>query len=173
MKGNLELGDKVWFDTNKDGKYLFTGLTEGDYTVYFNTPAGMIPTGLNVGNDTLDSDGSVVTVHLTDNNYTIDSGFYTSEGGDSTEPGTPSEPGTPIEPGTPETHKTSQGTPNKEDLTSSPDTGENNNGGALAALLAGLGRALLYRRKNKKMINSGMRVCSEPKKSNFLLSYFH
>ncbi|TDM38804.1 LPXTG cell wall anchor domain-containing protein, partial [Macrococcoides goetzii] len=191
VKGNLELGDKVWFDTDKDGvqdtdekgiegvtvslvkpdgtivttttdkdgKYLFTGLIEGDYTVYFNTPAGMIPTGLNVGDDMLDSDGSVVTVHLTDNNYTIDSGFYTPEGRGSTEPSTPNKPGEPTEPTTPSkpgelTEPTPPSTPgvptSNNTLTSLPDTGKNNNTGLLATMFAGLGGVLLLKKRREE-----------------------
>ncbi|MCU7558654.1 LPXTG cell wall anchor domain-containing protein [Macrococcus sp. TMW 2.2395] len=107
---------------------------------------------------------------------TIDSGFVIetpNEPETPSEPGTPLEPGEPSEPGnhqvengessvpnntvkseTPVTSystvttKVSEQTPkNDKTLATLPDTGEENNGGALAAILAGIGGALLYRRK--------------------------
>ncbi|XWJ59535.1 SdrD B-like domain-containing protein [Macrococcus sp. CCM 2573] len=230
-QGNLELGDKVWFDKDKDGiqdanesgiegvkvtltkpdgtviattttdangNYIFTGLEPGDYVVTFETPAGMDPTKVNVGDDALDSDGTSVKVHLTENDYTIDSGFVVKEVPTEpgkevptepgkevpTEPGkeVPTEPGkeVPTEPGKEiptEPGKEVPTEPGKEVPTESgkevptesgkevptesgkdtptlgkevkelPDTGEANNSGLSAALLAGLGGLLLFRRK--------------------------
>nr|WP_241427145.1 SdrD B-like domain-containing protein [Macrococcus armenti] len=199
-QGNLELGDKVWFDEDKDGiqdanesgiegvkvtltkpdgttvttttdangNYIFTGLEPGDYVVTFETPAGMDPTKLNVGGDALDSDGTSVKVHLTENDYTIDSGFVVKEvptepGEDTPTPdkGVPApgkdtstpDKGVPA-PGkdtpTPDKGVPAPGkdtpTPGKE-VKELPDTGEANNSGIPAALLAGLGGLLLFRRK--------------------------
>ncbi|MCY1567243.1 SdrD B-like domain-containing protein [Staphylococcus pettenkoferi] len=63
--------------TDQDGKYKFTGLKNGKYTVEFVAPEGYVPTKENVGNDSLDSDGSSVEVTINNaNDYTIDSGFY-------------------------------------------------------------------------------------------------
>nr|WP_241426128.1 SdrD B-like domain-containing protein [Macrococcus armenti] len=206
-QGNLELGDKVWFDEDKDGiqdanesgiegvkvtltkpdgttvttttdangNYIFTGLEPGDYVVTFETPAGMDPTKLNVGGDALDSDGTSVKVHLTENDYTIDSGFVVKEvptepgedtptpdkgvpapGKDTSTPdkGVPApgkdtptpDKGVPTpDKGVPAPGKDTP-TPGKE-VKELPDTGEANNSGIPAALLAGLGGLLLFRRK--------------------------
>ena len=63
--------------TDQDGKYKFTGLKNGKYTVEFVAPEGYVPTKENAGNDSLDSDGSSVEVTINNaNDYTIDSGFY-------------------------------------------------------------------------------------------------
>ncbi|MGT2648884.1 accessory Sec-dependent serine-rich glycoprotein adhesin, partial [Streptococcus uberis] len=54
-------GTTVTTTTDADGYYEFTGLNDGDtYTVTFETPAGYVPTTANVGDDSLDSDGSSV-----------------------------------------------------------------------------------------------------------------
>nr|WP_277602986.1 SdrD B-like domain-containing protein [Macrococcus armenti] len=203
-QGNLELGDKVWFDEDKDGiqdayesgiegvkvtltkpdgttvttttdangNYIFTGLEPGDYVVTFETPAGMDPTKVNVGDSTLDSDGTSVKVHLTENDYTIDSGFVRNDIVD-----TPSEPGVDEEtlPGliTPEIQEETTTSHSKEILTSQnevnnskpekvskatsgeevqqlPDTGESNNNGLLATAFAGLGGLLLFRKRREE-----------------------
>ncbi|QRP95564.1 carboxypeptidase regulatory-like domain-containing protein [Staphylococcus condimenti] len=63
--------------TDATGRYEFTGLENGDYTVKFETPAGYEPTKVNNGDDTLDSDGTTVTATINNaDNPTIDSGFY-------------------------------------------------------------------------------------------------
>ncbi|MDK8646028.1 SdrD B-like domain-containing protein [Staphylococcus condimenti] len=63
--------------TDAEGRYEFTGLENGDYTVKFETPAGYEPTKVNNGDDTLDSDGTTVTATINNaDNPTIDSGFY-------------------------------------------------------------------------------------------------
>ncbi|RIN72698.1 YSIRK signal domain/LPXTG anchor domain surface protein, partial [Staphylococcus simulans] len=63
--------------TDANGKYEFTGLENGDYTVDFTTPEGYEPTAVNVGDDALDSDGASTTVTIDNaDNYTIDSGFF-------------------------------------------------------------------------------------------------
>nr|WP_241427146.1 SdrD B-like domain-containing protein [Macrococcus armenti] len=195
-QGNLELGDKVWFDEDKDGiqdanesgiegvkvtltkpdgttvttttdangNYIFTGLEPGDYVVTFETPAGMDPTKLNVGGDALDSDGTSVKVHLTENDYTIDSGFVVKEV--PTEPGedTPTpDKGVPA-PGkdtpTPDKGVPAPGkdtpTPDKgvpapgKEVKELPDTGESNNNGLLATAFAGLGGLLLFRKRREE-----------------------
>ncbi|MCG3399261.1 MSCRAMM family adhesin SdrC [Staphylococcus massiliensis] len=62
--------------TNDEGKYNFTGLENGNYTVNFKTPEGYEATVVNNGDDALDSDGSSVEVTINNaNDYTIDSGY--------------------------------------------------------------------------------------------------
>ncbi|WP_317618569.1 SdrD B-like domain-containing protein, partial [Macrococcus capreoli] len=156
------------FTNLPNGDYTITFSTPEGYTG---------PTITNVGNDGLDSDGQVVKVTINNaDDMTIDSGFVIetpNEPETPSEPGTPLEPGEPSEPGnhqvengessvpnntvkseTPVTSystvttKVSEQTPkNDKTLATLPDTGEENNGGALAAILAGIGGALLYRRK--------------------------
>ncbi|MCY1567244.1 carboxypeptidase regulatory-like domain-containing protein [Staphylococcus pettenkoferi] len=63
--------------TDSEGKYLFSELSNGTYTVEFETPNGYVPTKTNVGDDHLDSDGQSVCVTVNNaNDYTIDSGFH-------------------------------------------------------------------------------------------------
>ncbi|KMR97758.1 SdrD B-like domain-containing protein, partial [Staphylococcus aureus] len=48
--------------TDENGKYQFTGLSNGTYSVEFSTPAGYTPTTANVGtDDAVDSDGLTTT----------------------------------------------------------------------------------------------------------------
>ncbi|MCK1226947.1 SdrD B-like domain-containing protein, partial [Streptococcus uberis] len=70
-------GTTVTTTTDANGYYEFTGLNDGDtYTVTFETPAGYVPTTANVGDDSLDSDGSSVTVTINGaDDVTLDSGF--------------------------------------------------------------------------------------------------
>ncbi|MEB6837324.1 SdrD B-like domain-containing protein, partial [Staphylococcus simulans] len=64
--------------TGADGKYEFTGLENGEYTVNFSTPAGYEATLVNQGDLTaLDSNGTTTTVVINNaDDYTIDSGFF-------------------------------------------------------------------------------------------------
>ncbi|HDL0593714.1 TPA: fibrinogen-binding adhesin SdrG C-terminal domain-containing protein, partial [Staphylococcus aureus] len=64
--------------TDENGKYQFTGLSDGTYSVEFSTPAGYTPTTANVGtDDAVDSDGLTTTGVIKDaDNMTLDSGFY-------------------------------------------------------------------------------------------------
>ncbi|WP_460992134.1 SdrD B-like domain-containing protein, partial [Staphylococcus aureus] len=64
--------------TDENGKYQFTGLSNGTYSVEFSTPAGYTPTTANAGtDDAVDSDGLTTTVVITDaDNMTSDSGAY-------------------------------------------------------------------------------------------------
>ncbi|MEL1145889.1 SdrD B-like domain-containing protein, partial [Staphylococcus epidermidis] len=64
--------------TDSNGKYEFTGLENGDYTIEFETPEGYTPTKQNSGSDEgKDSIGTKTTVTVKDaDNKTIDSGFY-------------------------------------------------------------------------------------------------
>ncbi|GEO08609.1 hypothetical protein SAE01_11050 [Segetibacter aerophilus] len=66
--------------TNASGKYQFTGLAAGTYTISFSTPAGFSPSPANQGkNEEKDSDpinGSVsVTLTSAQTNNSIDAGF--------------------------------------------------------------------------------------------------
>ena len=71
-------GKVVETKTDESGNYKFEGLTNGDYTVKFETPSGYEPTVKDQGgNDEKDSDGTEVTVKINGkNDLTIDSGFY-------------------------------------------------------------------------------------------------
>ncbi|HCY8691342.1 TPA: fibrinogen-binding adhesin SdrG C-terminal domain-containing protein, partial [Staphylococcus aureus] len=64
--------------TDENGKYQFTGLGNGTYSVEFSTPAGYTPTTANAGtDDAVDSDGLTTTGVIKDaDNRTLDSGFY-------------------------------------------------------------------------------------------------
>ncbi len=64
--------------TDENGKYQFTGLGNGTYSVEFSTPAGYTPTSVNAGtDDAVDSDGLTTTGVIKDaDNMTLDSGFY-------------------------------------------------------------------------------------------------
>ncbi|HCZ9766606.1 TPA: fibrinogen-binding adhesin SdrG C-terminal domain-containing protein, partial [Staphylococcus aureus] len=64
--------------TDENGKYQFTGLGNGTYSVEFSTPAGYTPTTANSGtDDAVDSDGLTTTGVIKDaDNMTLDSGFY-------------------------------------------------------------------------------------------------
>ena len=63
--------------TDAEGKYNFTGLENGEYTVKFTTPEGYTATKVNVGDQALDSNGLETKVVIDNaDNYTIDSGFY-------------------------------------------------------------------------------------------------
>ncbi|WP_411907543.1 MSCRAMM family adhesin SdrC [Staphylococcus aureus] len=64
--------------TDENGKYQFTGLGNGTYSVEFSTPAGYTPTTANAGtDDAVDSDGLTTTGVIKDaDNWTLDSGFY-------------------------------------------------------------------------------------------------
>ncbi|MDR7650913.1 SdrD B-like domain-containing protein, partial [Staphylococcus argenteus] len=64
--------------TDENGKYQFTGLSNGTYSVEFSTPTGYTPTTANAGtDDAVDSDGLTTTGVIKDaDNMTLDSGFY-------------------------------------------------------------------------------------------------
>ncbi|HDU0727272.1 TPA: carboxypeptidase regulatory-like domain-containing protein [Staphylococcus pseudintermedius] len=74
-------GSTMTTKTDKDGKYLFTGLENGEYTVTFSElPEGYEPTKTQVGDDKLDSNGleSKVTIDNA-NNYSVDLGIVKPE----------------------------------------------------------------------------------------------
>ncbi|MDE9752030.1 carboxypeptidase regulatory-like domain-containing protein [Staphylococcus delphini] len=74
-------GETLETVTDKDGKYLFTGLENGEYTVKFSElPEGYTPTKTNVGDKELDSNGleSKVTIDNA-NNYSVDLGLVKPE----------------------------------------------------------------------------------------------
>ncbi|HDC3680204.1 TPA: fibrinogen-binding adhesin SdrG C-terminal domain-containing protein, partial [Staphylococcus aureus] len=64
--------------TDENGKYQFTGLSNGTYSVEFSTPDGYTPTTANAWtDDAVDSDGLTTTGVIKDaDNWTLDSGFY-------------------------------------------------------------------------------------------------
>ncbi|MCG7421235.1 carboxypeptidase regulatory-like domain-containing protein, partial [Macrococcus epidermidis] len=62
--------------TDENGHYEFPNVPPGTVTIDFETPDGYTPTTPNNGDDTLDSDGTTVTVTVGDKDIpTIDSGF--------------------------------------------------------------------------------------------------
>ncbi|MDR7653480.1 SdrD B-like domain-containing protein, partial [Staphylococcus argenteus] len=67
--------------TDEYGKYQFTGLSNGTYSVEFSTPTGYTPTTANAGtDDAVDSDGLTTTGVIKDaDNMTLDSGFYKTQ----------------------------------------------------------------------------------------------
>ena len=67
--------------TDENGKYQFTGLSNGTYSVEFSTPTGYTPTTANAGtDDAVDSDGLTTTGVIKDaDNMTLDSGFYKTQ----------------------------------------------------------------------------------------------
>jgi hypothetical protein len=68
--------------TDANGRYDFTGLAPGQYSVRFETPAGYERTLEDVGDDALDSDidaagvSDAVTLGFGENNPTLDAGFF-------------------------------------------------------------------------------------------------
>ncbi|HGH0807028.1 TPA: SdrD B-like domain-containing protein, partial [Staphylococcus pseudintermedius] len=70
-------GSTMTTTTDEKGKYLFTGLENGEYTVKFSElPEGYMPTKTQAGGDTkLDSNGleSKVTINNA-NDYSVDLG---------------------------------------------------------------------------------------------------
>ncbi|EGQ4289645.1 YSIRK-type signal peptide-containing protein [Staphylococcus pseudintermedius] len=74
-------GSTMTTTTDEKGKYLFTGLENGEYTVTFSElPEGYEPTKTQVGDDKLDSNGleSKVTIDNA-NNYSVDLGIVKPE----------------------------------------------------------------------------------------------
>ena len=100
--------------TDVTGQYLFEGLAKGKYTVEFEAPAGYTATLVRAGGDSVaDSDGQVVEVDLTEDNLTIDSGFYKDTPVDPDEPDKPNKP-QPDEPQKPQDpEKPSEPTPDQ------------------------------------------------------------
>ncbi|WP_232168263.1 SdrD B-like domain-containing protein, partial [Staphylococcus simulans] len=63
--------------TDAQGKYNFSGLENGEYTVTFTPPAGYEASPVNVGDAALDSNGLTTTATINNaDNKTIDSGFF-------------------------------------------------------------------------------------------------
>ncbi|RXK17221.1 SdrD B-like domain-containing protein, partial [Macrococcus sp. DPC7161] len=168
-------GSIVKTTTDKNGHYEFNNLPKGTYTIYFETPAGMIQTGVDKGtNDAIDSDGSVVTIELTEDNMTIDSGFYNPTGESPTTPSKPTMPGegtktpTPSAPGETEppvpngpttpgeleppapNGPTQPMKPVNTGKVTLPDTGEAENNGAASGLTLTLGALALLASRRKK-----------------------
>ncbi|WP_086428706.1 SdrD B-like domain-containing protein, partial [Staphylococcus cornubiensis] len=74
-------GSTMTTKTDKDGKYLFTGLENGEYTVKFSElPEGYEPTKTQAGDAKLDSNGleSKVTINNA-NDYSVDLGIVKPE----------------------------------------------------------------------------------------------
>ncbi|WP_341776355.1 SdrD B-like domain-containing protein, partial [Staphylococcus hyicus] len=70
-------GSTMTTTTDASGKYVFTNLENGDYTITFTTPNGFEPTLTNVGDARLDSNGLTTTATINNaDNMTVDSGFY-------------------------------------------------------------------------------------------------
>ncbi len=89
--------------TDINGRYIFTGLANGEYSVQFsNLPAGYQVSLTDVGIDTLDSDGLNPSVSINNaDNLTLDLGVYK-----------PAEPVvTPVEPAEPQLPQTNENLP--------------------------------------------------------------
>ncbi|MGT2747254.1 SdrD B-like domain-containing protein, partial [Streptococcus penaeicida] len=144
--------------TDSNGHYEFTDLPDGDYTITFDTPAGYVPTTSNTGDDTLDSDGTVVKVTVSGNdNPTIDSGFV-KEIEPQLPPTSDSESNTTSESNsqsTQESTSTSQSSTPQASMTNVqlPHTGSSDNSGlfgtAALAILAALGLATKKREEEE------------------------
>ncbi|QHW36518.1 YSIRK-type signal peptide-containing protein [Staphylococcus ursi] len=66
--------------TDDKGNYLFKNVKEGEYTVTFETPEGYTPTITGQGTLDKDSNGASTRIFVeTDDDLTIDSGFYKAE----------------------------------------------------------------------------------------------
>uniref|UniRef100_UPI0033651C46 SdrD B-like domain-containing protein n=1 Tax=Staphylococcus coagulans TaxID=74706 RepID=UPI0033651C46 len=62
--------------TDEKGNYLFENVAKGEYTVEFETPQGYKPTVTGKGELDKDSNGTSAEITVTQNDLTIDSGFY-------------------------------------------------------------------------------------------------
>ncbi|MBA8774947.1 SdrD B-like domain-containing protein [Staphylococcus coagulans] len=62
--------------TDEKGNYLFENVAKGEYTVEFETPQGYKPTEIGKGDADKDSNGTSAKITVTQNDLTIDSGFY-------------------------------------------------------------------------------------------------
>ncbi|BAS45070.1 cell wall anchor domain-containing protein, similar to Ser-Asp rich fibrinogen-binding protein SdrD [Staphylococcus schleiferi] len=62
--------------TDEKGNYLFENVGKGEYTVEFETPQGYTPTVTGKGDSDKDSNGTSAEITVTQNDLTIDSGFY-------------------------------------------------------------------------------------------------
>ncbi|WP_039838699.1 SdrD B-like domain-containing protein, partial [Staphylococcus delphini] len=66
--------------TDSKGNYLFENVKEGEYTITFETPEGYTPTITGQGTLDKDSNGASTRIFVeTDDDLTIDSGFYKTE----------------------------------------------------------------------------------------------
>lgn len=111
-----------------------------DQTVKEDTPITSVNVDFNAHDD-IDSDGPVITVTLTEDNKTIDKGYYFGNTGGNT--------GGNIDDGAVAPINNSDNT-RTDDLASLPDTGEANNGGLLAGTAALLGGLLLMGSRKRK-----------------------
>ncbi|MFP4984082.1 SdrD B-like domain-containing protein, partial [Staphylococcus coagulans] len=62
--------------TDEKGNYLFKNVAKGDYTIEFETPQGYTPTVTGKGELDKDSNGTSAEITVTQDDLTIDSGFY-------------------------------------------------------------------------------------------------
>ncbi|MBT2839487.1 SdrD B-like domain-containing protein, partial [Staphylococcus coagulans] len=62
--------------TDEKGNYLFENVSKGEYTIEFETPQGYKPTVTGKGELDKDSNGTSAEITVTQNDLTIDSGFY-------------------------------------------------------------------------------------------------
>ncbi len=112
--GNI-IGTEV---TDENGKYLFKDVTEGEYTIDFETPNGYTPTITGQGFLNNDSNGTTAKILVDDNDLTIDSGFYKVIPDEPDQPGNPDQPSPdePDQPGNPD-----QPSPDEPDQPGNPD----------------------------------------------------
>lgn len=128
--------------TDENGYYEFNNLYDGEtYTVTFETPEGYTPTQVNVGDESLDSNGGSVTVTINgQDDMTLDSGFYKDDADSDSDSDSDSDAD--------KDHNDKADKSNSKEL---PDTGNENNGTLFGSLFAALGGLFLVgrRRKNK------------------------
>ncbi|WP_245394776.1 LPXTG cell wall anchor domain-containing protein [Staphylococcus coagulans] len=112
--GNI-IGTEV---TDENGIYLFKDVTEGEYTIDFETPNGYTPTITGQGFLNNDSNGTTAKILVDDNDLTIDSGFYKVTPDEPDNPGNPDQPSPdePDQPGNPD-----QPSPNEPNDPGNPD----------------------------------------------------
>ncbi len=120
--GNI-IGTEV---TDENGKYLFKDVTEGEYTIDFETPNGYTPTITGQGFLNNDSNGTTAKILVDDNDLTIDSGFYKVTPDEPDNPGnpdqpSPDEPDQPGNPDQPSPDEPDQPSPDEPDQPGNPD----------------------------------------------------
>ncbi len=124
--GNI-IGTEV---TDENGKYLFKDVTEGEYTIDFETPNGYTPTITGQGFLNSDSNGTTAKILVDDNDLTIDSGFYKVIPDEPDNPGNPDQPSPdePDQPGNPDQPSPDEpGQPGNPDQPSPDEPGQPGN----------------------------------------------
>ncbi|WP_414047132.1 SdrD B-like domain-containing protein [Macrococcus equi] len=81
--------------TDANGQYRFDNLANGTYRVDFETPLGWSPVIANLGTEVIDSDGPVAVLADINgqNNFDVDQGYVSNDGGSAATPTPTPEPG--------------------------------------------------------------------------------